>query len=156
MKIAFFEIEGWEEKYLKKTLKGHTLKFFSDPLSRDNATKISDFDIVSVFIYSQVNADVLAELKALKLVTTRSTGFDHIDLTECQRREILVANVPFYGENTVAEHTFALVLALSRNIHKAYNKTVRRDFSMDGLIGFDLKGKDSRCYRGRLYRSECH
>ena len=141
MKIAFFEIEGWEEKYLKKALKGHSLKFFSDPLSRDNAAKISDFDIISVFIYSQVNGAVLAELNALKLIATRSTGFDHIDLAECRRRKISVANVPFYGENTVAEHTFALILALSRNIHKAYNKTVRRDFSMDGLIGFDLKGK---------------
>jgi len=75
------------------------------------------------------------------LITTRSTGFDHIDLKVAKLRKITVCNVPFYGENTVAEHTFALILSLSRNIHKSYMKTLRADFSIEGLKGFDIAGK---------------
>ena len=88
-----------------------------------------------------INKEILQKLPKLKLITIRSTGFDHIDLKECKKRKIVVCNVPYYGENTVAEHTFALILSLSRNIHKAYIKTIRHDFSIDDLKGFDLKGK---------------
>jgi D-lactate dehydrogenase len=77
----------------------------------------------------------------LKFIATRSTGYDHIDLAACRARHVTVSNVPSYGENTVAEHTFGLILALSRNIHRAYVRTARGDFSLDGLMGFDLKGK---------------
>jgi D-lactate dehydrogenase len=77
----------------------------------------------------------------VRFIATRSTGFDHIDLAACRARKILVSNVPAYGEHTVAEHTFALILALSRNVHKAYVRTVKGDFSLEGLQGFDLKGK---------------
>ena len=80
-------------------------------------------------------------LPNLKCIATRSTGFDHIDLKEAQEKGIVVCNVPSYGENTVAEHTFALILSLSRNLRKAYLRTVQNNFSIDGLMGFDLKGK---------------
>jgi len=141
MKIAFFEIKGWEKPFLRRGLKGHTIEFFNDPLNAQNVELVKDFDIVSVFIYSFINAEILKKLTNLKAIATRSTGFDHIDLETCSKRDIAVFNVPYYGENTVAEHTFALILSLSRNVHKAYMKTIRRDFSIDGLIGFDLKGK---------------
>lgn len=88
-----------------------------------------------------MNAQIIARLPKLKLITTRSTGFDHIDLKETSKKKIAVCNVPYYGENTVAEHTFALILALSRNVHKSYLRTLRNDFSIDGLQGFDLKDK---------------
>jgi D-lactate dehydrogenase len=74
-------------------------------------------------------------------VATRSTGYDHVDLAACTARGVAVANVPTYGENTVAEHTFALILALSRNVHKAWVRTQRGDFSIQGLQGFDLRGR---------------
>jgi D-lactate dehydrogenase len=77
----------------------------------------------------------------LKLVCTRSTGYDHIDLDACRERDIVACNVPAYAEHTVAEHTFGLMLALSRKILKAYDRTKRSDFSLEGLSGFDLKGK---------------
>ena len=99
------------------------------------------FNVISVFIYSRINKEVISSLPSLKLITTRSTGFDHIDLKEAKKRKILVCNVPFYGENTVAEHTFALILSLSRNVHKSYLRTLRGDFSIEGLKGFDLKDK---------------
>lgn len=141
MEIAFFEIKGWEKKYLNKYLKGHQIVYFNEALSEENVEKIKNFDVVSVFIYSKVNKKVLSSLPKLKLVTTRSTGFDHIDLKECNKRRITACNVPAYGENTVAEHTFALILSLSRNIHKSYARAQKGDFSIEGLKGFDLKGK---------------
>lgn len=140
-KIAFFEIKGWEKRFLKKKLKEHHLEFYNEPLKLENAKKIKDFGIVSVFIYSKVNRQIIQRLSKLKLVASRSTGFDHIDLRTSKQRNIAVCNVPFYGENTVAEHTFALILSLSRNIHKSYMRTMRADFSIEGLRGFDLKGK---------------
>ena len=141
MKISFFEIKGWEKKLLKKGLRDFELEFFSEPLDLKNVKKAAKSDVISVFIYSKINKNVLANLPKLKLITTRSTGFDHIDLKACRRQKIDVCNVPFYGENTVAEHTFALILSLSRNIHKSYVRVLQEDFSMEGLKGFDLKDK---------------
>lgn len=141
MKIAFFEVERWEEKYLSEKLKGHELVFSRKELTPSSAKKFSDSDVVAVFIYSQINQKVLGALPKARLVTTMSTGYNHIDLKECARRGITVCNVPTYGENTVAEHTFALLLALSRKIPEAYERTKRADFSAEGLRGFDLKGK---------------
>jgi D-lactate dehydrogenase len=141
MKIAFFELEDWEENYLREKLKGHELFFSKDELNEKNVNSFSNIAVVSVFIYSKINKMVLDRLENLMAVVTRSTGFDHIDVKECKKRKILVLNVPYYGENTVAEHTFALILALSRKIHKSYERTVRGNFSLEDLRGFDLKGK---------------
>lgn len=139
--IAFFEIKGWELEFVRKSLKGHNLLFFPEPLTEKNSAKAKAADCISVFIYSRIGRAVLQDLPKLRLVATRSTGFDHIDMGECRRGKIAVCNVPSYGENTVAEHTFALILSLSRNIHKAYFRSLRRDYSIEGLRGFDLKGK---------------
>ncbi|RMD58812.1 hydroxyacid dehydrogenase [Candidatus Parcubacteria bacterium] len=141
MQIAFFEIKGWEKQRLKRRLLGHRLLFFSQPFTLDLAPKVKNCQIISVFIYSQLSAKLFNHLPRLRLVTTRSTGYDHIDIKVADKRGITVCNVPFYGENTVAEHTFALILSLSRNVHKSYLKTKRNDFSLKGLKGFDLKGK---------------
>jgi len=141
MRVAFFEVSKWEEEYLSERLKKHRLTFFTEALDRKNIEKIKDCEAISVFIYSKISRDVLDKLSKLKLIATRSTGFDHIDVEECRKRGINVTHVPFYGENTVAEHTFGLILALSRNIHKSYIRTLRDDFSIENLTGFDLKGK---------------
>ncbi len=115
--------------------------FTHDLLTQKNVPSARNCEALSVFIYSKVNKQILDMLPKLKLIVTRSTGFDHIDIEECKKREITVCNVPFYGENTVAEHTFALILSLSRNVHKSYVRTLRNDFSIEGLKGFDLKDK---------------
>ena len=141
MKIAFFEIERWEEPILKEQLRGHELFFSARPLGKSDLKKVKDFDILSVFIYSYLKKEMLSSFTKLKLITTRSTGFDHIDTEECKKRKIAVANVPTYGENTVAEHTFALLLALSRKIIESVGRTRRGNFDLEGLRGFDLKGK---------------
>lgn len=142
MKISFFEVNEWEEEYLSKNLKQHNLLFFKEALSEKYLEKIRDSEALSVFIYSKITKEILDKLPKLKIIATRSTGFDHINLEECRKRNIIVAHVPFYGENTVAEHAFGLILALSRNIHKSYVRTLRDDFSIEGLTGFDLKNKN--------------
>jgi D-lactate dehydrogenase len=140
--IACYEVQPWEVGVLQEHLPAGTeLLSSEEPLTEASATLAVEAKIVTVFIRSQVSAGVLRQLPGLELVATRSTGYDHIDLDACAERGVVVANVPTYGENTVAEHTFGLILALSRKIHKAYNRVREGDYSLDGLRGFDLKGR---------------
>ncbi len=145
MKVAFFEVEKWEKNLIKSRLKKHSQEvegeLFEVALTEETVDLARGFDAVSVFIYSRVTKEVMDSLPNLKIVATRSTGFDHIDTKHARKKRIAVANVPHYGENTVAEHTFALILDLSRNIHKAYMRVQFGKFSIEGLQGFDLKGK---------------
>ncbi|MEM2032565.1 MAG: NAD(P)-dependent oxidoreductase [Candidatus Woesearchaeota archaeon] len=144
MKIAFFDIEQKEIEFFKKELQGQEIYFFEESINETNLEKFSfirDLDIISVFIYSKLNKKVIDFFENLKLITTRSTGMDHIDLEYAKSKNISVLNVPSYGENTVAEHTFALILTLSRNIQKAYIRTINQNFDIHGLEGFDLNGK---------------
>ena len=140
-KIAFFGIHEWEKKYLRQKLKGFKIYFFEEELNEDNAGKASSFSIISIFAHSKIDKKVIDNLKNAKIIATRTTGFDHIDLIECKKKKIIVCNVPRYGENTVAEHTFALILCLTRKIHKAWDRTRHLDFSIEGLRGIDLRGK---------------
>ena len=141
MKIAFYEVEDWEKEFLKKKLNGHILKFSNEKLSLEKSPEIKDFDAVSVFIYSKIDEQIIGEIPNLKFISTRSTGFDHIDMETSKKKGITVCNVPSYGENTVAEHTFALILSLSRHLCKACIRRFEQNFSIEGLEGFDLKGK---------------
>jgi D-lactate dehydrogenase len=100
-----------------------------------------DSDVISVFIHSKVDEKQIDKCSNLKLIATRSTGIDHINLNYASAKNIQVKNVALYGENTVAEHTFALMLSLSRKIHESYIETARGNFSTTGLMGFDLKDK---------------
>lgn len=142
MKIAFFETENWEKEYLSSKLQGNELNFFEEPLTKESIDKAMGFDIISPFIYSAVNKEALENLPGLKFISIRATGFDNVDAKTAKEKNIPVSNVPFYGENTVAEHTFALMLALSRKIYESVERTKKEgEFSVDGLRGFDLKGK---------------
>lgn len=139
--LACYETEPWEEAYLRERLPGLEVRATAATLSAETLDLARDASLLSIFIHSRVTAELLAQMPALQLIATRSTGYDHLDLDACRARGVLVSNVPTYGENTVAEHTFGLILALSRKIHQAYVRTVRGDFSLQGLRGFDLKGR---------------
>ena len=141
MKIVFFDLEQWEIDYLKERVHNQDAKYYTTTINDTELESISSAEIISTFIYSKVTKEVLDKFPNLKLVSTMSTGFDHIDIDECKKRGIAVCNVPAYGDNTVAEHAFGLLLNLSKNIYKAYDRTVRGAFSYEGLMGFDLKGK---------------
>lgn len=140
--VVFFETEDWERQFIDSSaLRNLDPKVYADRLTPETASMAADAEIISVFIYSDVSKSTLDKLPKLQFISTRSTGYDHIDIEECRRRGIVVSNVPYYGENTVAEHAFGLILSLSRKIYKAYLRTTRLDFSLEGLMGFDLKGK---------------
>ncbi|MDD5700205.1 MAG: NAD(P)-dependent oxidoreductase [Candidatus Nanoarchaeia archaeon] len=132
--------EKWEIDYIKKNLKGHQLYFFEEELDKFDISKARDFDIISVFIYSNVTREMIAKLNA-KAIITRSTGFNHIDVKACNEKKIKVYNVPRYGSNTVAEYTFALLLNLARKIIPAQERAKKFNFDLEGLRGIDLKGK---------------
>lgn len=141
MKILCVDVNKWERPYIESFAKDHEVFIYEESLSLEMMKEHSDVEIISVFIYSKLSRETLRQFPHLRMIATRSTGYDHIDLEYCKEHNVTVCNVPFYGENTVAEHTFALILALSRNIHKSYLRTRANDFSIDGLIGFDLMGK---------------
>jgi D-lactate dehydrogenase len=139
--IAFSELEPWEKNYLKKQLGKHTLIFLDEPFSEKSAQALKNADIICAFIYSKINKNLLAKLPKIKLIVTMSTGYDHIDVKACAARKVTVCNVPSYGENTVAEHTFALLLAVARKLVDSIERTRKADFELEGLLGTDLKGK---------------
>lgn len=142
MKIGFFEVKDKEIDFLKSRLDGHELVFFDQPLSKDNLPANKDLEVVSVFAGSVIGEEVINALPSLKFIATRTTGYDHVDLEQARARNILVSNVPSYGENTVAEFAFALLLALSRKIFAAYDRIRETgSFGLEGLQGFDLQGK---------------
>ena len=139
--VLFAETKEWEREYLLERLPDLDARFSAEPLLEHASGGAAEVDVLSCFIRSRLGAEFLAGSPRLRLIATRSTGYDHIDLEACRAASVVVCHVPFYGENTVAEHTFGLILTLSRNIHKAYQRTVAGNFSPEGLTGFDLKGK---------------
>lgn len=146
LKIAFFAREEWEKEYVRKhqALSGEDVEmtFFDHILDAEHIPEDTSADVISVFVDSKVDAQVIGQFPNLKLIATRSTGFDHIDLDVAKERNIAVSTVPGYGANTVAEHAFGLLLALSKRIYDGYEQ-VREAGSFDPhvLRGFDLLGK---------------
>ncbi len=141
-RIGVFEADGQPEiERLKGLLQGHELELHPYPLTAEHAADAAACDALIVFIYSKLDAELLSRLPKLRLIATMSTGTDHIDTAECERRGIKVCNVPAYGEHTVAEHTFCLLLAISRRLLPSVQRTRAGDFSLEGLAGFDLEGK---------------
>ncbi|MGF1497554.1 MAG: hydroxyacid dehydrogenase [Elainellaceae cyanobacterium] len=141
MKIAVFEIENWEREAFDALNAEHDIEFTRDALTAETVQQYADADIISTFIYSKLDRNILEKFQNLSLIATRSTGTDHIDTDYCDENEIKVCNVPNYGENTVAEHVFGLLLNISHNLTEAIDRTRRGDFSLQGLQGFDLRGK---------------
>ena len=140
-KIVFFDAGDVEKEHIQQNMAGFNVQYYSEELTVDTAKNAKDCAIISIFMYSKIDRKILNLLPNLKCIATRSTGFDHIDVKECTKKGITLCNIPVYGENTVAEHAFALILSLSRKIHESYDRTVRGNFSLDGLQGFDLRGK---------------
>ncbi len=142
MRIAFFEIEEWEEKIIREAFSGNDVFVSKDKITSAYLPDKLDFEILSVFIDSRIDKAVLDCFPRVKCVATRSTGYDHIDVAECKKRGITVLYVPGYGDNTVAEFTFGLVLNLTRKMYQSIDQIKERgSFSLDGLRGMDIKGK---------------
>ncbi len=141
MKLAFFELEGWEAGALQKEFPGHELFFSPLPLHEYFGEDVS-FDAISVFVNSKLDKATLLRFPKLKFISARCTGYDHIDLEACKERGIAVSYVPGYGDNTVAEFAFGLILNLTRKIYDAIDAVKEKDsFDFKGFRGTDLKGK---------------
>ncbi len=144
-KIAFFELEqfgmGHKKDYIKQHLKGQEVMFFDEYLTKESAEKAKNAEIIAFFIYSKIDKDTIEKMQHVKLLTTMSTGFDHIDIEACKKKKIIACNVPAYGSNTVAEHAMALLLTISRKIMPSVERTRKGSFELKGLRGFDLQGK---------------
>lgn len=142
MKVLYFYREDWEPEYMKERLPGFDIDFKEGTVQDFPDLKDNEAEVLCVFVKSNVGPEEMDRFPKLKLIATRSTGFDHVDVAEAGKRDISVVNVPTYGESTVAEFTFALMLTLSRKVYDAYDR-VRENgsFSQEGLRGFDLNGK---------------
>jgi len=141
MKLVAFETEAWEAEACRVLQPEFDFSCTVRPLDEASVAAYQDADLVTVFVHSRLTVPVLVQLPNLKLIVTRSTGYDHIDLDYCAKAGIAVANVPSYGDVTVAEHVFALLLGLARHL-PAYSERVRHaDFAQADLRGFDLHGK---------------
>lgn len=141
MKISIFDVDEWERDGLSRLEDDHEVRFDSRRLDRGVVAEHADADAISVFIYSDLGSEVLDRFDHLKLIVLRSAGADHVDLDWCRDNGVTVTNAPDYGDRTVAEHVFALLLAISHRVVEAADRTRRGDFSLQGLQGFDLCGR---------------
>jgi D-lactate dehydrogenase len=134
--IYFVETESAEQEFFTSRLQEHDLRFVPD------LGEVGDDDeVLSIFINSRITAKFLETHSKLRLIATRSTAIDHLDLPACRERNVTVANVADYGFTTVAEHTFALILALSRRLREVMFAPKGGNFSYAATRGFDLAGK---------------
>jgi D-lactate dehydrogenase len=138
MKVVVFETEEWEREACRRLMAAHEVACTAEPLDERTAEAFADAEALATFINSRLGAGVLQRLPRLRLIATRSTGYDHIDLDYCRAHGITVCNVPGYGDHTVAEHAFALLLATARNIVDSVERTRRGTFTQSGLRGVEL------------------
>lgn len=136
MIIYFVETEAAAQEFFTEHLASHDVRFVSE---LDEVG--GDAEILSIFIYSAITEEFLAAHPRLRLIATRSTAVDHLPIEGCRRAGVAVAHVPAYGETTVAEHTFALILALSRRLREVMRAPKGGRFSYEATRGFDLAGK---------------
>jgi len=139
MKIIFFETQDWERELLEKQLPESLCT--QEKLTQENVEQYKDAEVISCFIYSQITKEIIDKLPKLKYLATRSTGFDHIDISACDEKNIPVSNVPEYGSNTVAEFTFALLMDLTRKVTQSVIQAKQLNFDHTQLRGVDLCGK---------------
>jgi D-lactate dehydrogenase len=141
MRVAVFETQEWEHEACRRLQIGITVTCRQDALDSNTTSLDGETEIISPFVNSRLTSEVLSRFPRLRLIATRSTGYDHIDLAYCSAHGVTVCNVPDYGDTTVAEHSFALLLALSRHIVDAVERTRRGSFTRENLRGFDLFGR---------------
>ncbi|MCO7612129.1 2-hydroxyacid dehydrogenase [Pseudomonas sp. MWU12-2534b] len=145
MRTILFSSQNYDrESFLGANLPaGIELQFQAARLSLDTVALAERHEVVCAFINDDLSAPVLEQLAAggTRLIALRSAGYNHVDLPAAQRLGLDVVRVPAYSPHAVAEHAVALILALNRRLHRAYNRTREGDFTLHGLTGFDLVGK---------------
>ncbi len=146
IKIAFYQTHKYEkDKFFELAQKNNIEIIFLEPrLTAQTAILAKDCNVVCSFVNDQVDIETLDILKKqtnIKLLALRSAGFNHVDIEHATKLKIPVVRVPSYSPSAIAEHTVCLLLALNRKVHKAHLRIQSLNFSLDGLVGFDLAGK---------------
>ena len=143
MRIAVFSARSYDRRYLERVGGSHELTFFDAHLGPDTVRLAKGFPVTCVFVNDQVDSEVIDVLAAggLRLLALRSTGYNHVDLAAAARAGVTVVRVPAYSPYAVAEHTVALMLGLIRRIPRAHARVRDGNFSLEGLLGFDVHGK---------------
>ncbi|GAA0757956.1 2-hydroxyacid dehydrogenase [Ideonella azotifigens] len=145
MHITVFSSRAYDRRFLDQANASHgfTLTYLEPRLEAATAVLADGADAVCVFVNDKLDATVLQRLATLKvrLVALRCAGFNNVDLAAAKVLGLSVGRVPAYSPHAVAEHTLALLLALNRRLHRAYNRVREGNFMLDGLMGFDLHGK---------------
>lgn len=143
MQVTVYSTKPYDERFLTEANAGHALRFLEARLTPETAPLAQGSQAVCAFVNDNLGAEVVQCLAAagVRLIALRSAGFNHVDLEATARAGLTVARVPAYSPHAVAEHTVALILALNRRIHRAYNRVREGNFALDGLMGFDLNGK---------------
>ena len=145
MRVAFFSAHAFDRQYFDEANAGagHHLEYFETRLTPATASLAAGYPAVCAFVNDCLNGGVLTAIASggTRLVALRSAGFNHVDLEKARQLGLTVARVPAYSPHAVAEHTVALMLALNRKIHKAYARVRDANFSLDGLVGFDVHGR---------------
>lgn len=142
MKISFFSTQKYEQPVYEQINKfhHHEINYFDFHLTENSIGAVAPTDVVCCFVNDSINAKVIDGLyeRSVKLIALRSAGYNHIDFDYAQKKGILVCRVPAYSPQAIAEHAVALILCLNRKIHHAHNRVREGDFSLNGLMGFNL------------------
>lgn len=145
MKIAIYSAKSYDRKYIEliNAKYNFDLEFFDFMLNESTARLAEHCEVVCIFVNDDGNRKVLEKLAALgvKIVALRCAGFNNVDLKAAQELDIKVVRVPAYSPEAVAEHTVGLMMTLNRRIHRAYQRTREANFSLEGLIGFNMHGR---------------
>lgn len=143
MKIAFFSSKSYDKEYFNRFNQTHDIVYYEVAMNDQTAGLAKGFDVICVFVNDILSKAVFAKLAELgvRLVALRCAGFNNVDLNAAHEAKIPVVRVPAYSPHAVAEHAVALILALNRKTHKAYNRVREGNFSIESLSGFDLFGK---------------
>lgn len=145
MKVAVFSAKEYDKTFLCQEANGTEVQFtfFDTALNTKTASLAEGYDAVNCFVNDSLDAEVLKQLKGFNIshASLRCAGFNNVDINSAKALNITVTRVPAYSPESVAEHTLALLLSLNRKIHKAYNRVKENNFSLQGLMGFNLHGK---------------
>ncbi|BCV64096.1 MULTISPECIES: 2-hydroxyacid dehydrogenase [Shewanella] len=145
MKIGFFSAKRYDMQHFNRTNQafGAQIEYFDVRLCMQTVKLAYGFEVICAFVNDELNDEVLTELAAngTRIIAMRCAGFNNVDLDAAKRLGMNVVNVPAYSPESVAEHTVALMLTLNRKIHKAYQRTRDANFSLEGLVGFNMFGK---------------
>ncbi len=144
MKVSVYSAKPYDIEYLIKANKDrHDLVFHEASLNLHTALLARDSSAICCFVNDCLDAMMLRQLHAqgIRLIVLRCAGFNHVDIPVAKELGLVVARVPEYSPHAIAEHALGLILMLNRNLHRAYNRVRENDYSLNGLLGFDLSGK---------------